>query len=160
MIIVSNCKISCDIVWIQKKDIAGVVGSSANELTRKVWATFKQNMLCESGLKDTPKDVFAPQGSIAGLLPTLWVQLDCNHTSMSGFTSHCYETRFNPNVPQLTCSLQIIISHIYISHFIDFLKYFTGSLTKKGRFYLFSLSPAKYGCFRVFLARFCHQKWS
>ena len=52
--------------------------------------------------------------------------------------AHCYETRFNPNVPQLTCSLQIIISHIYISHFIDFLKYFTGSLTKKGHFYLFS----------------------
>ena len=27
-------------------------------------------------------------------------------------------------------------------------------------FHLFSLSPAKSGCFRVFWARFCHQKWS
>ena len=65
-------------------------------------------------------------------------------------TAHYSKTRFNPSVPQLTSSLQIIITHIYISHFIDFLKYFTGSLTKKGRFYLFSLSPAKYGCFHVF----------
>ena len=38
-----------------------------------------------------------------------------------------------------------------------------GPLRKKAiftYFHLFSLSPAKYGCFRVFLARFCHQKWS
>ena len=34
-----------------------------------------------------------------------------------------------------------------ISHFLRF-------------FHLFSLSPAKYGCFHLFSARFCHQKWS
>ena len=34
--------------------------------------------------------------------------------------AHCSKTRFNPSVPELISSLQIIINHIYISHIIDF----------------------------------------
>ena len=39
-------------------------------------------------------------------------------TSTVEWTSaHCSETKFNPNLPQLTSSLQIIISYIYTCHF-------------------------------------------
>ena len=43
---------------------------------------------------------------------------------------HCSETKFNPNVPQLTSSLQIIISYIYTCHFNKKSKYFTESFSR------------------------------
>ena len=43
---------------------------------------------------------------------------------------HCSETKFNPNVPQLTSSLQIIKSYIYTCHFNKKSKYFTESFTR------------------------------
>ena len=68
--------------------------------------------------------------------------------------SHCSKTRFNPNVPQLTSSLQIIITHIYISHFIDFLKKITESILKNGHFYDFWAVLARFGIFGPFFSFF------
>ena len=66
------------------------------------------------------------------------------------YETHCSKTRFNPNVPQLTSSLQIIITHIYISHFIDFLKKITESILKNGHFYDFWAVLARFGIFGPF----------
>ena len=52
--------------------------------------------------------------------------------------SHCSETKFNSNVPQLTGFLQIIISYIYLSYFIAFLKYFTEGRVKNAHFSIFT----------------------
>ena len=68
--------------------------------------------------------------------------------------AHCSKTRFNPNVPQLTSSLQIIITHIYISHFIDFLKKITESILKNGHFYDFWAVLARFGIFGPFFSFF------
>ena len=68
--------------------------------------------------------------------------------------SHCSKTRFNLNVPQLTSSLQIIITHIYISHFIDFLKKITESILKNGHFYDFWAVLARFGIFGPFFSFF------
>ena len=43
---------------------------------------------------------------------------------------HCSETKFNPNVPQLTSSPQIIKSYIYTCHFNKKSKYFTEFFTR------------------------------
>ena len=43
--------------------------------------------------------------------------------------SHCSENKFNPNVLQLTSSLQIIISYIYTCH-LKKSKYFTEGFTR------------------------------
>ena len=66
-------------------------------------------------------------------------------------SAHCSETQFNPNVPQLTSFLQIIISHIYISNFIDFLKYFTESFFKNGPFFDFWPILGRFCIFDPFL---------
>ena len=66
----------------------------------------------------------------------------------------CSKTRFNPNVPLLTSSLQIIITHIYISHFIDFLKKITESILKNGHFYDFWAVLARFGIFGPFFSFF------
>ena len=57
--------------------------------------------------------------------------------SMGRRVAHCSETKFNSNVPQLTGFLQIIISYIYLSYFIAFLKYFTEGRVKNGPFFKF-----------------------
>ena len=44
--------------------------------------------------------------------------------------SHCSKTKFNPNVPQLTSFLQIIIPYICTCHFEKKLKYFTESVSR------------------------------
>ena len=73
---------------------------------------------------------------------------------MWDISTHCSKTRFNPNVPQLTSSLQIIITHIYISHFIDFLKKITESILKNGHFYDFWAVLARFGIFGPFFSFF------
>ena len=44
--------------------------------------------------------------------------------------THCSKTKFNPNVPQLTSFLQIIIPYICTCHFEKKLKYFTESISR------------------------------
>ena len=45
-------------------------------------------------------------------------------------STHCSKTKFNPNIPQLTSSLQIIIYYIYTCHFNNKSKYFTESFSR------------------------------
>ena len=77
-------------------------------------------------------------------------QLEADKRGAEVGGTHCSKTRFNPNVPQLTSSLQIIITHIYISHFIDFLKKITESILKNGHFYDFWAVLARFGIFGPF----------
>ena len=51
--------------------------------------------------------------------------------------THCSETIFNSNVPELAVFFQNIIFHIYMGYFIAFLKYFTEGRVKKRPFFDF-----------------------
>ena len=60
--------------------------------------------------------------------------------------THCSETIFNSNVPELAVFFQNIIFHIYMGYFIAFLKYFTEGRVKNAHFSIFDpFSPGPTG---------------
>ena len=70
--------------------------------------------------------------------PNIFVSKNDTNKYLNIFVStHCSETIFNSNVPQLAVFLQIIIFHIYMGYFIAFLKYFTEGRVKKCPFFDF-----------------------
>ena len=108
---------------------AKISGASLSPLARSPYLPARPHTACSSW-----------QGKASGPTHTGWTKpllhspgLSCCRNkirALTGHQTHCSETKINPNVPQLTSSLQIIISYIYTCHFKNKSKYFTESFTR------------------------------